>query len=88
MLDSACVRIGELETVKPGGAGGGANVRPPGQSKTEALEDAGIPRTTANDYEHLAGGREQQAQDAARAGAESYFAASREAVVAILGPRD
>lgn len=32
------------------------------QTKTETLRQAGIPISTANDYEQLTGGREEQAQ--------------------------
>jgi hypothetical protein len=86
MLDSACVRIGELarELETAPTRTPAAEIRsgqPDIIGKVETLAQAGIPRTTANDYEHLAGGREQQAQDAARAGAESYFAASRQAEI-------
>ena len=43
-------------------------------SKTETLTKAGVNIRTAERYEELAGGREQQAQDIALAAADSYFA--------------
>jgi hypothetical protein len=79
----ACVRIGELsrdldqaQTVRQAD---GATVRLPagGKSKAEALADAGISTSTAQRYEELAGGREEQAQAAGRAAMEAYFAQSR-----------
>ena len=79
----ACVRIGELsrdldqaQTVRHAD---GARVRLPagGKSKAEALADAGISTSTAQRYEELAGGREEQAQAAGRAAMEAYFAQSR-----------
>jgi hypothetical protein len=79
----ACVRIGELsrdldqaQTLRQAD---GATVRLPagGKSKAEALADAGISTSTAQRYEELAGGREEQAQAAGRAAMEAYFAQSR-----------
>jgi hypothetical protein len=65
----ACQRIGvlsaELEKAHRTGDG---QVQPPsdGNLKSETLAAAGISTSTANRYEGLAGGREQQAQDIAR----------------------
>lgn len=79
----ACVRIGELsrdldqaQTVRQAD---GATVRLPagGKSKAAALADAGISTSTAQRYEELAGGREEQAQAAGRAAMEAYFTRSR-----------
>lgn len=79
----ACVRIGELsrdldqaQTVRNAD---GATVRLPagGKSKAAALADAGISTSTAQRYEELAGGREEQAQAAGRAAMEAYFTRSR-----------
>lgn len=75
----ACIRIGELsrdlETAKPGPI---TSDRSDVISKTQTLENAGISRSTANDYEQLAGGKEQQAQDIAKAAAQTYFSAQQE----------
>ena len=79
----ACVRIGELsrdldqaQTVRQAE---GATVRLPagGKSKAAALADAGISTSTAQRYEELAGGREEQAQAVGRAAMEAYFTRSR-----------
>jgi hypothetical protein len=43
-------------------------------TKTEQLIDAGISTSTANRYEELTGGREEQGQKAAKVAAEKYFA--------------
>jgi hypothetical protein len=71
------VRIGEisreLETAKNQYAT--ANGR---QSKKETLKTAGISIRTANDYEQLTGGREEQAQAVAASAAEVYLAQQEE----------
>jgi hypothetical protein len=63
----AAIRIGELsrELEK---AQGFASIRPNDRTntKTEVLANAGIPRQTANDYEQLTGGREEQAMAVAK----------------------
>jgi hypothetical protein len=77
----ACVRIGELsrelDRAEHGGLGGGSKIPPLGTSKAKALADAGIATSTAQRYEALAGGREEQAQAAGRAAMEAYFSRSR-----------
>ena len=108
----ASVRIGEivreLDVAKPGGANergerGGSTVTQGGQSKSDAIAEAGLSRKTAYEYQELAGGREERAFAGAKAGMEVYFAkaraeqqpatmaglkaAVREAVHATLGPR-
>jgi hypothetical protein len=106
----ACIRIGELsrelDKAKPGTVAGktpgGSELPAGGKFKAEALADAGISTSTAHEYEQLAGGREEQAHAAVKAGADAYLAdaraegevptlaglkaAVREAVVATLGP--
>jgi hypothetical protein len=101
----ACIRIGELsrELEKaPPAKGHGAGIPAGGKTKAEALADAGISTSAAQRYEELAGGREEQAHVACKAGADAYLAntraegevptlaglkaAVREAVVATLGP--
>jgi hypothetical protein len=52
-----------LEKASQGGAGGGSKLRTGGSSKAETLAGAGIPISTANDYEQLTGGWEEQAAD-------------------------
>ena len=68
----ACIRIGEisrdLETSK-GGANPQATLPSDWKSKSETLAEAGIATSTAHDYEHLAGGKEKQAQDVGEAAA-------------------
>lgn len=107
----ACIRIGELsrelDTARgfgAGGPGGGASSSRTEEAPTKAaaLAKAGISTSTAHEYEQLAGGREEQAHAAVKAGADAYLAdaraegevptlaglkaAVREAVVATLGP--
>jgi hypothetical protein len=110
----ACIRIGELsrDLDKAQGSGGGRPVKDSAETssgrtedvstKAKALAEAGISTSTAHEYEQLAGGRDEQAQAAVKAGAEAYLAevraegevptlaglkaAVREAVVATLGP--
>jgi hypothetical protein len=53
----------DLEKASHGGAGGGSKLRMGGSSKAETLAGAGIPISTANDYEQLTGGWEEQAAD-------------------------
>ena len=48
------------------------------QTKTEQLEAAGISTSTANRYEQLTGGREEQAQKVASNAAEHYLAQQRQ----------
>ena len=101
----ASVRIGEL--VRELDSQQGARTELPdstvGKSKTEAIEAAGLTERTAQRYQELAGPREEQAQAAAKAGAENYFAQARadkkpatmeglrgavkDAVTATVGPR-
>jgi phage N-6-adenine-methyltransferase len=48
------------------------------KSKADALSDAGLSTSAANRYEQLAGGsRDEQVQEAGKAGAEAYFAKAR-----------
>lgn len=81
----ACVRIGvlsrDLDLAQTVRQADGARVRLPagGKSKAVALADAGISTSTAQRYEELAGGREEQAQAAGHAAMEAYFAQSRAA---------
>ena len=103
----ASVRIGELvrelDKAQPGPAAeiGDSTVAQP--SKLDAVAAAGLTPRTAQRYQELAGPREEQAQKAAHAGAENYFAAARasrtpatmeglrgavkDAVVATVGPK-
>jgi hypothetical protein len=96
----ACVRIGELSRELETAQG----LRPNGRtkSKEDTLQEAGLAKSTALDYEQLAGGKDKQAQNVASAATEAYFAAQqtnggevsmgglkvavKEAVVAALGP--
>jgi hypothetical protein len=48
------------------------------KSKSQQLADAGINKRTAERYEQLAGPREEQAQQAANAAADLYFAEQQE----------
>jgi hypothetical protein len=73
--------VRELEKAEPGGAGGGAIVPPEGQSKREAIAEAGLSKTTANRYEQLAGPRDQRAQNAGKAASEAYFAKARQQTI-------
>ena len=104
----ASIRIGELvrelEPAKTIRTKKAANVRLPAgrTSKTAAIADAGLSRSTANDYEKLAGGRDKRGMAAAKAAAEAHFAQARaeqkpatmeglrsaisDAVVTTLGP--
>jgi hypothetical protein len=64
----ACVRIGELSRELESAQGRRdpetGRLVPASGKKAEALADAGISTSTANRYEELAGGREEQAQAA------------------------
>lgn len=100
----ACVRIGELSRELETAERSRTDLHPAArtQTKTAALAEAGISTSTAHEYEQLAGGREDQAHAAIKAGTEAFFAttkaagevptlaglkaAVREAVVATLGP--
>jgi hypothetical protein len=79
----ACVRIGvlsrDLDQAQTVRQADGVAVRLPagGKSKAEALAHAGISTSTAQRYEELAGGREEQAQAAGHAAMEAYFTRSR-----------
>jgi hypothetical protein len=76
----ACIRIGELsrELEKaPPAKGHGAGIPAGGKTKAEALADAGISTSAAQRYEELAGGREEQAHVACKAGADAYLANTR-----------
>ena len=77
----ASVRIGELvrelDSAKPGPMAGDTSGRPEVTSKAKAIANAGLSKSTAYDYQELAGPREEQAQKAAHAGAENYFAQAR-----------
>jgi hypothetical protein len=57
---------------------GGRNLTDEKPTKTEQLNAAGISTATANRYEELTGGKEEQAQAIATAAAESYFANQQE----------
>src|SRR5262249_50292606 len=60
----ASIKIGELSRELEKAQGFAATILPNDRknTKTEALKQAGIPISTANDYEQLTGGREEQAQ--------------------------
>lgn len=81
ILLRATIRIGELvrelDKAEPGGAGGGATVQPSGQSKRDAIAGAGISKSSAYDYQELAGGREERGIAAAKAATEAHFAKAR-----------
>ncbi|MBS0641952.1 MAG: hypothetical protein JSS43_18970, partial [Proteobacteria bacterium] len=70
----ASMRIGELvrelDAVEHGGAGGGSKVQPAALSKDDAIEQAGLSRRTAYEYQGLAGGRSEIAQAAGVATAD------------------
>jgi hypothetical protein len=59
----ACIKIGEIsrELEKSPQASGGRHDNDVAPTKTEALEQAGINLRTAERYEELTGGREEQA---------------------------
>jgi len=73
--------VRELDTAEPGGATdgkrGGSTVQADGQSKADAIAEAGLSRTVAYDYQALAGGRDERAQAAGKAASEHYYAQSR-----------
>jgi len=77
----ACVRIGELvrelDTADGGRPCKNPSEQPEEFSKQQALADAGIPVSTAYDYQALAGGRDERAQAAGKAASEHYYAQSR-----------
>jgi hypothetical protein len=83
----ACQRIGvlsaELETAEQ--AKGGRHPTDGKPTKTDQLATAGISTSTANRYEELAGGKEQQAQDIATAAADCYFATANNEPVSMNG---
>lgn len=73
----ASIRIGELSRdleISKGGRPNNSSERSPEFSKADTLKQAGIAIRTANDYEQLTGGREEQAQKVATNAAELYFA--------------
>jgi hypothetical protein len=76
----ACIRIGqlsrELETAEANGRGP-VSLPSSGKRKADALAEAGISTSTAQRYEQLAGGRDDQAFTVAYAAADSYFAQQR-----------
>jgi hypothetical protein len=77
----ACQRIGELSREldrSTGGKNPKATLPSGGKSKAKALADAGVSTTSAQRYEELAGGREANAQAAALAATEIFFAKSRD----------
>ena len=63
----ACIRIGEISRDLETAQGARTELHPNDRKKLKAdtLEEAGIPISTANDYEQLTGGREAQAQQIA-----------------------
>lgn len=75
----ACIRIGELsrELEVSDQARGGRRPTSGKPTKTEALAEAGISTSTAHRYEELAGGRDEQARVAVKAGADAYLANAR-----------
>jgi hypothetical protein len=84
----------ELETAQGAGGGGAPGARSTSSArpeevptKTAALAEAGISTSTAHEYEQLTRGhaepdappdRVEQAENAAKAGAEAYFAKARD----------
>jgi len=68
----ASVRIGELvRELDTAQSHGGKVWRPSsGKSKSEAIADAGLSKSTANRYEGLAGPRDEDLQAAGKAAAE------------------
>lgn len=76
----ACIRIGELsrELEKHPQSTGGRHDNGVVPTKTNQLTEAGIHPRTAERYEELTGGREQQAKHTATAAAETYFAKAKE----------
>jgi hypothetical protein len=78
--ERACIRIGELvrelEKAKTIRTKGGVEVRllTSEKSKSQAIKEAGLSLPTAYRYEELAGGRDEQAHNAAKAAAELPFA--------------
>ncbi len=76
----ACVRIGELSRELETAQGIRTSSEQSDKvTKNEALKVAGISRSTAHDYEQLAGGREAQGQHAAVAALEHYTATAKQA---------
>jgi hypothetical protein len=75
----ACIKIGELsrELDKAQGARTDTSSERSDKVKSKALKAAGISRSTAHDYEQLAGGSEKNGQAAAAAAAEQFFAKAR-----------
>lgn len=77
----ACVRIGELVRELDAAQGERVDLTSSGQpeqvAKRQAIADAGIPQSTAYDYQALADGRDRRAQAAGKAASEHYYAQSR-----------
>jgi len=77
----ACVRIGELvrelDKAPSGLASEVTSDRSEITPKAQALAEAGIPQSTAYDYQALADGRDRRAQAAGKAASEHYYAQSR-----------
>ncbi|WP_424138629.1 hypothetical protein [Roseomonas chloroacetimidivorans] len=102
----ASIRIGELAREIETAERARTDLHPDAgtQTKTAILAEAGLSTSTAHRYEELAGGRQEQAQNAAKAAAETYFARARQerepatmdglrsavkdAIVATVGPRE
>jgi hypothetical protein len=78
----AVIKIGklsrELERAKAGRRPANSSDRSEELTKEQALAQAGIPVSTAHDYEQLTGGKEEQGQIAAASATEVYFAEQRE----------
>jgi hypothetical protein len=72
----ASIRIGELSRDLETAQGLRANDGT--KSKEQILDDAGLAKRTAYNYEQLTGGREKQAQKVANNAAEHYFAERKE----------
>ena len=72
----ACRRIGELsmELEKAQPTHSGVQLPSGGKLKSDVLAEAGLSTTTANRYEELTGGRDEQMRAVGTAAAESYFA--------------
>ncbi len=77
----ACVRIGELvrelDTAQGERTDLTSSQRGDEVSKSQALADAGLSKSSAHRMEQLAGGRDERAQAAGKAASENYYAQSR-----------
>jgi hypothetical protein len=79
IYERACIRIGQISRELETAERTRTDLHPDGrmQTKTSVLAAAGIPTSTAYDYEQLAGGKTEQGQRAAEAAVDAYFARAR-----------